>query len=323
MERLLHPLVNRSVGLLFVATMAIVVGLSGANLVAAQEFRIESQVYIDSSTLPVSQNVTLFSNRIVYDFQMSDEAQPKPIETVIYDATRRLMVLIDAKRQIRLELPELRLMKILESVRQETLKETRSSFLVKDRFKEDNDWATKWVTLASPTITYRYTGSHPKNAEILPPYFEFLDNFTRLIATDPTKIPPFARLELNNSIRRVGWMPSEVQISVKPNALFKQGLEAKSTHTVVSRLSDKDHQRIAEAKRQWLGFRAVDLAEYRNLKQEPMMDLDNLDGLASELESKLESKVEPRTASRIASEKGKVIATSHTESGWDILTPKK
>jgi len=231
---------------------------------------------------------------------MSDEAQPKPIETVVFDATRRLMVLIDAKRQVRLELPEIRLMKILESVRKETLKETRSSFLVRDRFKEDNDWATGWVTLASPAITYRYTGSHPKNAEILPPYYDFLDSFTRLIATDPTKIPPFARLELNSSIRRVGWMPSEVQISVKPNALFKQGLEAKSTHTVVSRLSDKDRQRIGEAKRQWLSFRAVDLAEYRNLTEKPLMDLGNLDGLASKLESNLKSELRPSLYGQLA-----------------------
>ena len=93
---------------------------------------------------------------------MSDEAQPKPIETVIFDATRRLMVLLDAKREVRLEIPEIRLLKILETVRQDTLKETRSSFLVEENFKEDNDWATGWVTLESPSIVYRYKGSHPK-----------------------------------------------------------------------------------------------------------------------------------------------------------------
>ena len=255
---------------------------------AGQEFRIESQIYVGSSKLPVSQNVTLFSERIAYDFQMSDEAQPKPIETVIFDATRRLMVLLDAKREVRLEIPEIRLLKILETVRQDTLKETRSSFLVEENFKEDNDWATGWVTLESPSIVYRYKGSHPKHAEILPPYFDFLDNATRLLATDPTKIPPFARLKLNNSIRRVGWMPSEVQISVRPNALFKNGLEAKSTHTVVNQLSKIDRQRIAEAKLQWLNFKSVDLSEYRNLPEQPQ-EPGKLEGLANKLKSKTEN----------------------------------
>lgn len=283
--------------------------LSVVSLCAAQEFRIESQIYVDSSKLPVSQNVTLFSQQIVYDFQMSDEAQPKPIETVVFDARRRLMVLLDPKREVRLELPELRLISILESVRKETLKETRSNFLVNESFKEDNDWATGWVTLESPTITYRYKGSHPKHAEILPPYFDFLDNFTRLLVTDPTKVPPFARLKLNSSIRRVGWMPSEIQVSVKPNSLFKQGLEAKSTHTVVNQLSKKDHQRIAEAKQQWLNFKAVDLSEYRNFSDQPLPDFTELDKLTSKLESK--TGLESRTGS--LRKKSRAITTIHSQ----------
>ena len=271
---------------------------------AAQEFRIESQIYLESSKLPVSQNVTLFADQIVFHFQMSDEAQPKSIETVIFDAKRRLMVLLDTQRKIRLELPELRLITILEATRKNTLEDTRSSFLVKEIFKEDNDWATGWVTLESPSITYRYKGSHPKRAEILPPYFDFLENFTRLLASDPTKIPPFARLKLNSSMRRVGWMPSEVQISVKPNLLFRQGLEARSTHTLVSQLSKKDHQRIAEAKQQWLNFKSVDLSEYRNLTDQPLPDLSDLDELANKLETNTD--VLPR-------KKSGVITTSHTE----------
>lgn len=305
MERSSYNAIKATVRLLLHIVLAnSIVGLSVTPQCAAQEFRIESQIYIDSSKLPVSQNVTLFSQRIVYDFQMSNEAQPKPIETVIFDAKRRLMVLLDREREIRLELPEIRLMNILESVRKDTLNETRSSFLVNESFKEDNDWATGWVTLESPSITYRYKGAHPKQAEILPAYFDSLDNFTRLLATDPTKVPPFSRMKLNSSIRKVGWMPSEIQVSVKPNALFKQGLEAKSTHTVVNHLSKKDHQRIAEAKLQWLNFKSVDLNEYRNLSDQPLPDFTELDELASKLESKTEN---PQNS------KSNVITTSHTE----------
>jgi hypothetical protein len=53
--------------------------------VLGQAFRIESQVYDESSKLPVSQNVTLFSQGLVYDFRMSNDAQPKPLEIVIYN----------------------------------------------------------------------------------------------------------------------------------------------------------------------------------------------------------------------------------------------
>ena len=132
----------KSVNLILVAVFTtIAIGLSGAAPVVAQEFRIESQIYTGSSKLPVSQNVTLFSQRLVYDFQLSDEAQPKPIETVIFDANRRLMVLLDCQRKIRLEIPEIRLLTIVDTVRQETLKETRSSFL-----------AVSYTHLTLPTI---------------------------------------------------------------------------------------------------------------------------------------------------------------------------
>lgn len=242
-----------------------------ASDVHAQEFRIASQVYLGEDKLPVSENLTLFSERIVYDFQMSDDAQPKPVQTVIFDSRTRMMVLLDPARQVRLELPELRLIRILDAVRRETLQDNRTSFLVKDQFKEHNDWSTDWVKLESPQITYSYKGLYPKNAAILPVYYEFLDNFTKLNATDPTKIPPFARIQLNNSIRRNGRIPVEVQISVKQNALFKKGFSAKSKHVVIDQLSDKDKQRIAQAKTEWQTFTAVNLTEYRGLKPNPII----------------------------------------------------
>jgi len=104
-------------------------------------------------------------------------------------------------------------------------------------------------------------------------YYQFLNNFTRLIATDPSKIPPFARMELNNSIRRLGWIPSEVQISVRKNALFRQEFNAKSKHFVFTKLSNKDFERIAKAKTQWRSFKTVDLSEYRGLKKPTVVNL--------------------------------------------------
>ena len=304
MDRQSCNLLNKSFSLMLGFWATMLIGLIAAAPVAGQEFRIESQIYLDASKLPVSKNVTLFSEQIVFDFQMSEEAQPVPTETVIFDAKRRLMVLLDAQRKVRLELPELRLITILEASRKDTLEDTRSSFLVKEIFKEDNDWANGWVTLDSPSITYRYKGDRPERAEILPPYFDFLENFTRLLATDPTKIPPFARLKLNSSIRRVGWMPSEVQISIKPNSLFRQGLKARSTHKVVNKLSKQDHLRIAEAKQQWLNFKSVDLSEYRNLTDQPLPDLADLDELADKLDSNTDV---------LPTSKGNVITTSHTK----------
>lgn len=234
-----------------------------------QEFRIESQVYSDGTTLPVSQNVTLFSKGLVYDFQMSDDAQPHPTETVIFDSRNRTMVLLDPVRKVRLELSDLILLKIVDGVRRETLKDERSSFLIEDDYVEEVDWTTNWLTLTSPHLVYRFQGEQPKDVTVIPPYFEFLEHFTRLIASDPTKIPPFARMKLNQSIKRLGWIPSEVHLSAEQNGMFREAFSATSKHVFINNLSDRDHARIATAKQQWIRFNRVELAEYRGFKTPP------------------------------------------------------
>ena len=98
-------------------------------------------------------------------------------------------------------------------------------------------------------------------------------------------------------------MPTEVKVTVKPNSLFQKGLEARSTHALVNQLSKLDHQRIAEAKQQWLNFKAVDLSEYRNLTDKPLPDLTKVDELAEKLKN--------RTGNFDG--KGKVIKASHTQ----------
>ena len=236
-----------------------------------QEFRIESTVYTAASNLPVSQNTTLFSQGLIYDFQLSDDAQPKPLEIVIFDTRRRKMVLLDPSRKFRLEMPDLQLLKIFEGVRRETIQDERSSFLVEDNFHEDVDLSTNWVTLTSPQIEYRFHGRQPKDVSIIAQYNDFLDNFTMLIASDPTKIPPFARMKMNQSIKRLGWMPTEVQISIKQNSLFRQPFNATSKHVIIYQLSDEDRTRIVKAKQQWMQFKAVELDEYRGLKKQPIL----------------------------------------------------
>ena len=114
-------------------------------------------------------------------------------------------------------------------------------------------------------------GKQPKDVTVLPIYLSFLDNFTQLIATDPHKIPPFPRLRLNESIRKLGWIPSEVHVSIAANSLTSQPINATSKHVMIPELSNKDRDRISQAKSYWMHYKSVDLATYRGFKQ-TMMD---------------------------------------------------
>ena len=240
----------------------------GTSLLLGQDFRIDSQVYIDAQRSPVSENITLFSSGIIYDFQLSDTGEIETEETVIFDSRQKTFTLLNHAKKTKLELSDLQLISIYEGVRKETRLDYRSKFLTDDSFSEDFDPNANSITLSSPQIEYRYTGSQPSNVSILEQYNDFLHYFTLLNVSDPTKVPPFARMELNKSIKRIGWLPAEIQISVQQNHLFREAFSAKSKHSVRYQLSKQDQDRIDSIKRHWTQYESVGLAEYRGFKKE-------------------------------------------------------
>jgi len=231
--------------------------------IRAHEFRIESHVYIGESTRPATHNVTMFSNELAFDFMMPEELNAAPMEIVIYDSRQRLIVLLDNQREIRVEMSAVQLTKLVESLRRQTLENETAKFLVNDSFEVDTDWSAGWVTLTSPAITYRFRGEQPKNGALIPVYFQMMDVLTQLNATDPRQLPPFPRLKLNQTIRHVGWVPRDVQISVAANGFFPNSFSANSHHVLTEGLSKTDRDLMAEAKKNWMNFKQVDLKEYR------------------------------------------------------------
>lgn len=248
---------------------AVIVGCLTAATTQAQtrtpKFRIESQVYVDGDQTPVSQNVTLFDDGVVYDLQMETSANRLPSEIVIFDERRRELILLDVGRKLAWTIADLRLMKMLDQLRRETLNNDKTSFLVNDSFTETHDWSSDIVTLESQSIHYRVKGKRPADDTLLPRYYDFLDQFTRLSASDPKRVPPFPRLTLNKSIKAMGWIPSEVKVKIDPNSLFKEPFSAISKHVLVMSLSEADQDRIKFARKCWLEFESCTLSEYRQI----------------------------------------------------------
>lgn len=229
------------------------------------QFRIESQVYSGDSPTPVSENVTLFDTGIVYDFQMVGGVNKTPSEIVIFDERQRELILMDVERKIAWTVADLRLLKMVDQLRRETVNNAKASFLVNEPFVETDDWSSNKVSLESDSFRYVLTGKRPTNASILPRYYEFLDQFTRLGASDPKRLPPFPRLALNKTIKTHGWIPTQVQVQVKPNSFFQEAFSATSKHVLVMSLSDSDSERIKFARKCWMEFEQCDLVEYRQI----------------------------------------------------------
>ena len=89
-----------------------VVSLAGQN--SAQEFRIESEVFVDDEKVPVTESLTLFSDGIAYDFMLNGSK-----EIAILDLHRQQFVLLDVKRQLRLTLSGSQVLEIVAALRAE------------------------------------------------------------------------------------------------------------------------------------------------------------------------------------------------------------
>jgi len=245
--------------IVFLGLAAITIPLAG------QEFKISSQIYTANSHLPVSENLTLFGDTLIFDFILSNDVNSQVIEGVIYDSAKKQFVLLDYSRKVRAEVSDLQIIKLLDGLTKETLQNESSAFLLKDEFEEELDEQNSQITFSSPIITYQVTGHTPDNYVLLPKYYEFLDNFTKLTVTDPRKIPPFPRLKLNQALKRQNWLPAEVRVEISTNDFFREPRSAYSKHNLITGLSSKDREMIQTAKNNWVQFRLVDLPEYRQI----------------------------------------------------------
>lgn len=296
-----HPLTIWSViGATFLCLFAMA---EQGQQVWAQEFKIDTQVYVGNDKQPIGQHLTLFSDGMIFDFQMSNEAQPKPVEIVIFNSRDKSFNLLDMNRSIRLPLQQVQIVQMVDGLRQQTLQDESMRFLVEDKYVEDFDISSGWVALTSDFIDYRFKGEKPSDVTILPLYFEFIENYSRLNASDPKKLPPFARMRLNQSIRKFGLMPSRIDVTLKKNGLFKEQVTMRSEHTVNMNLSDKDKQRIKDAKSSWMTFKAVNLSKYRGLTRQSRLAL--IPKKANELVPKTEtnSQTEPVPTSQASDKK--------------------
>jgi hypothetical protein len=242
-------------------------GLSWIGPLAAQEFRLETQVYSGSQSAPVSENLTLFTEKVVYDFLFATENPAAVSEIVIFDRDQRRFVLLDSERKVKLEVTATDLAQLIDSLKTSELWREKYPFMLEPSFTVAFDSATQKLELNSRHITYSVTTQTPARSYAYPVFGEFMDAYAQLNATDPQKLPPFARLILNRELKSRGLMPTAVEFKMDlPNAgLGSRTVSAISKHSVIWQLSKTDRERIDEANRFWTEFRSVGLVEYRGL----------------------------------------------------------
>jgi hypothetical protein len=188
--------------------------LASSSWMCGEEFRIETQVYSGRQSKLVSENLTLFTDQVVYDFLFDANDSSRVTEVVVFDLDKSRFVLLDMDRQLKLEIRQADLNQLLTSLKTSEPWRDEYPFLLEPVFETHFDEAMQRLELTSKHISYSVQVETPAKSLAFPAYGQFVDAYAQLNATDPQKLPPFARLELNRDLKARRLMPTHVEMTM-------------------------------------------------------------------------------------------------------------
>ncbi|MEO8495368.1 MAG: hypothetical protein ABI614_09875 [Planctomycetota bacterium] len=225
----------------------------------AQDFRVDTDVYLEDEEATFSEHLTLFHDMVVYDFAVKGSD-----EITILNLQKGTIVLLDVKRRIRADLTTAELLDFSAKIKAiGTSKQAED--LVSPKFEVKFDAEQKSLELVSRKITYRATGIQLPDASIATRYREFTDWYARLNSMRPPNPPHFGRLELNRELADRGLLPQDIERTVVLGGLFRKPQKARSHHVVGTTMSGTDRRRIDEASGYLVSFAKVSAVDYMQL----------------------------------------------------------
>jgi hypothetical protein len=223
----------------------------------AQQFRIDTEVFVDGEQEPVSTSLTIFRDEVVYDFLLGDAP-----ETTVFDIRRGRIVLLDPQRQVRTELTTDILLEFCATMKSRAVSEGQDQ-LFHPAFRTEYDEARRMLTLSGELMTYVAQGVVPRETGAVRRYQQFADWHARLNAVRPGNLPPFGRIELNRQLAEHGLIPEEIRRTVVWKRLVgTTKFTARSAHEIHWLISNSDRSRIEAVGNQLTTFREVSLKEF-------------------------------------------------------------
>ena len=225
----------------------------------ANDFRVETDIYVESQKDPVIQTLTLFTDGVVYDF-----LQPSESLITTFEPERGQFVLLDSQRRVKTTVTTEQILEFTAQLKAEA-EEGRQQSLVDPSFEHELDKATGWLVLSSDRLIYRAQGQIPKDPSAVQRYQQFADWYARLNAIDPSNLPPSGRIELNKAIADQKWIPHEIERTVTVGeGLSTSKHVVRSRHLPIWQLSQSDRDRIALVGRYKAEFEAVSFQDFRS-----------------------------------------------------------
>ena len=242
--------------------LAVALGLSfcASHLVRAEDFRVDSQVFVGKETTPQSSNVTLFQGAHAFDFL--DE----PRQIAFYDLTRGRIVLVDPARGVKAEVSRATLDAFCDNLRrlEKRTEDPILDFALRPSFEERSDEDSDERVFASKYVTYRVKPLAGELDGMASRYRAFSDASARLNALiNRGSLPPFPRLLVNESLENSGAVPAQVHLTISSARLVGgRTVALRSEHEFRPRLLDSDQRKIDEAGELLGKAKLVGLGEY-------------------------------------------------------------
>ena len=236
--------------------------------------RVETELFVGDETEPVASSLTLFDAGVAWDFlEVRGGCDPEAtddglelVEIVLQDPARERVVVIDPRRDLKTEIPLIRLERL--SVSLANWARSSDDRLVRwaggpdfsGGFTEEEDR----IELAGPRVRYAVAHAEADSPAVARTYRRFADTAILLKALlQPGGIPPFPRLAVNRRLEAAGTIPSEVTLDIDPRTPLLPGSERlRSVHKTHPQLIISDRHRIEKARATMAAAETVDLAGY-------------------------------------------------------------
>lgn len=227
---------------------------------SAEEFRVDSKVFLKDAKEPFAEITTLFRAGVVYDYVNDGEI-------TVFDPVRQRFILLDPARKVKCEVLSKR---IREFTREMSARIAKSEdeilrFMAAPKFNMTEQPDGRF-TFASQWITYRVETIAPENTTALRQYEEFADWSAQLNPlTDPRALPPFPRLQVNRALREHGRLPVNVEVTLVRRSRLpgrKSETVIRSEHQATWQLRADDLKKIDEIGKLMATYKDVDLAAY-------------------------------------------------------------
>lgn len=240
-------------------TLSLLTLLLAVRGAAAQEFRIETTVYVGGEEQPVSHTTTLFENSAVYEF-VDDPEQVIVYRHASGGDDSGVFILLDPATERRTEIDAARVARLMDKLSgwAATQDDELLKFSAKPEFVETFDPETGSMTLANAEWTYRVATVEAESATALERYRKFTDCYAQLTAMLHASPPPGPRLALNAALAKHKVVPVEIRRTIAGD----EKNVVRAVHEFSWRLSKDDRARLDEAQKKLASYRKVENSDF-------------------------------------------------------------